>query len=192
MSYINAKDVQAIRKELKIAFPGYKFNVRKDRHTSVDVTLVSGPMDFTDILQGQDHGEINPYHLGNYGKHQQMFQTIVDIVKTAPARGDGYWAGKGWYDRSDSQSDYFDTAYYFRISVGDWAKPYQQVTKRTTTSSVYQSRKSLRVKIPAHINVEAAKQVASKEVTVQELLASVGIDARVLLGEATANMRVVA
>ena len=128
MAYISAEDVKAVRKELKIAFPGYKFSVRKGAGSySLDVTLVSGPMDFTDILQGQDHIQINPYHLGNYGKHQQMFQTFVYIVKTAPARGDGYWAGKCWYDNSDIMTDYFDTAYYMNLSIGSWNKPYENI-----------------------------------------------------------------
>jgi hypothetical protein len=30
-----------------------------------------------------------------------------------------------WYDRSDSQSDYFDTAYYVDVNVGKWDKPYE-------------------------------------------------------------------
>ena len=45
-------------------------------------------------------------------------------MKTAPlVKG----AGRGWYDNSDAMIDYFDTAYYMDISVGDWNKPYQQV-----------------------------------------------------------------
>jgi len=29
-----------------------------------------------------------------------------------------------YYDRSDAQIDYFDTAYYYDINVGSWNKPY--------------------------------------------------------------------
>jgi hypothetical protein len=32
--------------------------------------------------------------------------------------------GADWYDRSDIQTDYFDTAYYYNLKVGDWNKPY--------------------------------------------------------------------
>lgn len=183
MSYISAKDVQAIRKELKAAYPNLKFRVRKDRSSAVYVTIVSGDIDFSDIFTDEGYAQINQYHLGNYGAHQTMFQNIVDIVKTAPARGEGYWKGKGWYDNSDSMSDYFDIAYHFGISVGDWGKPYELNIKG--------QRDSVKIRIPDAVNVEAARNVASKETTVQDLLASVGIDARVLLGEAKANMRVI-
>ena len=30
-----------------------------------------------------------------------------------------------WYDESDAQVDYFNTAYYVDINVGQWDKPYQ-------------------------------------------------------------------
>jgi hypothetical protein len=32
--------------------------------------------------------------------------------------------GSEWYDRSDVQTDYFDTAYYMDVNVGQWNKPY--------------------------------------------------------------------
>ena len=35
--------------------------------------------------------------------------------------------GADWYDRSDIQSDYFDTAYYVDINIGQWNKPYEVI-----------------------------------------------------------------
>jgi len=32
--------------------------------------------------------------------------------------------GADWYDNSDAQTDYFDTAYYVDVNVGKWDKPY--------------------------------------------------------------------
>jgi len=125
MAYINAKDVQAIRNELKENFKGFKFSVRKSHGTSVDITIKSGPTDFSDILK-DGYAQINQYWLDRTGKHQPMFEKVVEIVKTAPMRGEGYRKGTGWYDNSDSMIDYFDTAYYFSINVGSWSTPYQQ------------------------------------------------------------------
>jgi hypothetical protein len=41
---------------------------------------------------------------------------MFDIIKS-----------QDWFDHSDSMVDYFHTAYYFSLSVGDWSKPYVQV-----------------------------------------------------------------
>ncbi len=186
MAYINAKDVAAIRKELKAAYPNFKFSVRKHNSLSVHVTIAQGNVDFSDIFTDKGYAQINQYHMGNYGKHQQMFQNIVDIIKTAPSRGEGVRKDNVWYDNSDSQTDYFDTAYYFSISVGARNQPY-------TANKVMKVAKTAgKVTVNGDHKVYSYAAPKTKEVTVQELLASVGIDANVLLGAEKAQMRVVA
>ena len=124
MAYINATDIVQIRKELKEAFPKFKFGVRKGSGSlSVDVTIKSGPADFVDP-HGRGYIQVNQYHLGNYGPHEKFLSEIVNIIKTAPSRGEGFHKGDVWYDRSDAMTDYFDTSYYFHINVGSWNKPY--------------------------------------------------------------------
>jgi len=124
MAYINAKDVQAIRQELKAAFPNFKFSVTKQHHSSVIVTLKQGDVDFSDITDADGYAQINQYWLDRTGVHAPLFEKIVEIVKTAPMRGEGYHVNKGWYDNSDSMTDYFDPAYSFSINVGNYYTPY--------------------------------------------------------------------
>jgi len=50
-----------------------------------------------------------------------MFDSIQDIIKTAPGTVEG---GREWFDKSDTMTDYFHTAYYYNISIGRWDKPY--------------------------------------------------------------------
>ena len=124
MAYINAKDVQAIRKELKENFKDFKFSITKSHSSSVNVTILSGPVDFSDIVDNSGYAQINQYWLDRTGDHKAMFEKMIDIIKTAPMRGEGY-NKQGWFDKSDSMTDYFHTAYYFSVNVGKWSKPYQ-------------------------------------------------------------------
>ena len=124
MAYINAKDVQAIRKELKENFKDFKFSVTKSHSSSVNVTILSGPVDFSDITDESGYAQINQYWLDRTGDHKAMFEKMIDIIKTAPMRGDGY-NKQGWFDKSDAMTDYFHTAYYFNVNVGKWSQPYQ-------------------------------------------------------------------
>lgn len=129
MAYINKEDVKAIREELKATFPELKFGVKKMHGGSngVDVTIKSGSTDFTDCFtHGDGYAQINQYHTHMYGKHQPLFDKIYKIIKTAPINGEGYHKGTGWFDKSDSMTDYFHTAYYISMNVGSWDKPYQQ------------------------------------------------------------------
>ena len=127
MAYIGKEDVKAIREELKATFPKFKFGVRKRDWNQVTVTVKEGPTDFSDCFRGDDgYAQINQYHTQMYGDHQAFFDAIHKIIKTAPIKGEGYWKGKGWYDKSDAMTDYFDTAYYISMNVGEWNKPYVQ------------------------------------------------------------------
>lgn len=129
MAYITKEDVKAIRNELKAEFPRFKFGVRKTASSMrVDVTIKAGPVDFRDINQDQGYASINPYHTDRYGQHSKFFEKIIEIIKTAPIRGEGYHKGTGYYDRSDAMVDYFDTAYYMSLKLGSYDKPYNKVS----------------------------------------------------------------
>jgi len=136
MAYISTEEVAAIRKQLKAEMPEYKFSVKKCHHSSVTVAFMKGPAfkEFTyrdrngDNVAGDinTHEQLNHYHAERfYGeKNGAIIKKVEKIIKTAPHK-----AGVGdlWYDRSDSQSDYFDTAFYMSIHIGQWDKPYVAV-----------------------------------------------------------------
>lgn len=155
MAFINAKDVQAIRQELKVAFPAMKFSVRKQHYSQVAVTLLQGDIAFNDLYRTDAYGkdnyvQINQFHTNMYGEHKAFCDNVLDIIKTAPARGEGFHKGRGWFDESDSQSDYFHTAFYISFNIGAWDKPYLLTPEG--------QRKSLKIKLP-----KATKEVETLE-----------------------------
>jgi hypothetical protein len=129
MAYISTKEVSAIRNELKEKFGknGFKFSVRASDKMKVHVNIMKGKTDFSDLWKNNKPGDygfgyeqINHYHLHQYGKHENFFREIEKVIQTAPASV----TGEKWYDKSDIQSDYFNVAFYYQISVGQWDKPY--------------------------------------------------------------------
>ena len=137
MAYISTEEVAAIRKELKKELPEYKFSVKKCHHSSVTVAFMKGPaweeFQSRDRYTGEystatmdDHEQLNHAWAEDfYGeKNAAIIKKVEKIIKTAP-----YNAGVGdlWFDESDSQSDYFHTAFYMSIHIGQWDKPYQVV-----------------------------------------------------------------
>jgi hypothetical protein len=122
MAYISTEEVAAIRKQLKAEMPEYKFSVKKNHHSSVTVAFMKGP-----AFEGMDdHEQLNHYHAEKfYGKkNAAIINKVEKIIKTAPATVQG---GREWFDESDSMTDYFHTAFYMSIHVGQWDKPYQAV-----------------------------------------------------------------
>lgn len=126
MAYISTEEVREIRNMLKDEFKGYKFSVSRSDSMSVNIAIMAGPVDFSDIAP-DGYCQINQYHLGNYGEHQELLAQIYRISQTAPGRAPG---GEPWYDRSDSTVDYFDTAYYIHIAVGKYDRPYEHRKKK--------------------------------------------------------------
>ena len=126
MAYISAKEVKAIREELKVQFPKFKFGCKKGSGGySVDVTIKKGPaLDPEVFTHGEGYAQINQYHLHHYGKSEKFLEKVMQIIKTAPAKAEG---GSAWYDNSNSMIDYFDTAFYIHLNVGEWNKPYETV-----------------------------------------------------------------
>ena len=156
MAYIKTEEVAQIRKELKEAFPQLKFGVRKHHHSSVDVTIKAGTVDFSDILDDNGYSQVNQYWLteDRVGKHVKLFEKIIDIIKTAPAKVPG---GRAWFDDSDSMTDYFHTAFYFSVNVGAWNKPY--VCSKAAKKAPKKVVRSIKLPTNATIS-DASEQVA--------------------------------
>jgi len=109
MAYINATHSSQIRKALKEKYPDFKFNVKIFHHSSILVELKKSPIDFSNILEGEDYINVNEYYLDRYLNHEQLFTEIIDVIK--------YSSDNKWYDESDIMTDYFNTAFYFNLRI---------------------------------------------------------------------------
>lgn len=118
MAYISTEEVAEIRAKLKAEFPlkaGWKFNVRREHHSSIMVEVVRAPKRFNDaqgVVYMDDYMQINPYW---YHEHfdtesKAVLDKMFSIIK------------EKWWDESDSQIDYFHTAFYFSLHFGRWNK----------------------------------------------------------------------
>lgn len=125
MAYISATDVAAIRTELKQAFPKWKFSVRKGSGSlSVDVNILRGTCKFED----KDYAQVNQYWIQDHWTDlddQEALIRINEIMHNAPGRA----GGKVFFDESDAMTDYFHTAFYTHLSIGQWNKPYEVLEK---------------------------------------------------------------
>ena len=149
-AYVSKADTQRVRQLLKQEFPNLKFSVVKDGGR-MSVSIMAGDIDFSDINDDVPRTkrywerwgnpkpvfdgklDINQYHLDGYNpKYTPLFEKIVSIMK-----------GEDWFDHSDSQTDYFHTAYYIDLNIGKWNKPYEykpnlkRGTRPTLESLVY-------------------------------------------------------
>ncbi len=128
MAYLSKTQVKETREALRVAFPDFKFLVRKSHAggSSINVSIMSGPVDFGDLDMPKS---VNPYHVGTlFEDHQVGFlEAVIKVIK--------YGTERQWYDNSDAMTDYFDTAFYLDVEIGRWQKPYQKTDPRKLKGS---------------------------------------------------------
>jgi len=128
---MNQERKQKISNALKpiLAKYGMKGTLRTRQH-AIALTLRSGPIDFIGDLNESRNGrlgvakdemrkhyelQVNQYWIDEHytGVSLEFLKQVNEAMQAAD-----------YYDRSDAQIDYFDTAYYYDINVGSWNKPY--------------------------------------------------------------------
>ena len=120
--YINKDQIKSIRDALKKAFPKAKFQVKKNHNGSsgVVVNILKSPYDFGDFPHyNPNHcNDINIYHMHMYKdcKNYKVLARVLDIIKNA--------SDTKWFDKSDTQSDYFYQAFYIDFGIGNDDKGY--------------------------------------------------------------------
>jgi len=132
MAYMSQEKKKIIAAALKVALKdsGLKYSLRVSNHLSIDMTIKSGPVDFFgnfnaksqdtatkrgyDFALTKDRMDVNTFWIdSNFdGDVAELLTKIVKILNT------GNW------NRSDSQTDYFDVGHYINLSIGSWEKPY--------------------------------------------------------------------
>lgn len=131
-NYENSLDIKEIAKkirtQLKREFPDCKFSVRIERYSggcSLNISLMSAP-----FYAGVGYHQVNHYWLRrnidealgmtsviNNGKDISM--DAAKVLLRASEIANSYN-----YDRSEIQSDYFDTNFYLHVEIGKWDKPF--------------------------------------------------------------------
>ena len=123
MAYMNQEKKAIIAAKLKPVLKKYgvKGTLSVRNHSSIVLNVKSGPVDFIkdygDAEDARKFGiQVNPYWFEEHftGKSKKFLKEAFDALKSA-----------GYYDRSNAQIDYFDTAYYYDINIGRWNKPYE-------------------------------------------------------------------
>lgn len=79
------------------------------------------------MLEGEDESVLNR---GYYTINRYYQDSIASAKDNVLAKLDEIARSQDWFDKSDAMTDYFHTAYYYDVAVGDWENPFQFVQKK--------------------------------------------------------------
>lgn len=114
MPYISKEQVAQKRKELKRALPEFKLSVRNERHSSIRVEILEGPIDM--LPGGQTHTHVNHYWIDDHYADQPQIREVLKTIYNILSR--------------DQEEVVYDSDYgsvpnfYISIDIGRWDRPY--------------------------------------------------------------------
>ena len=134
MAYVSQQDKKELAPAIKkvLSKYGMKGSISIRNHSTLQVTLQSGAIDFKDYSHGDGYIQVNTYHIDSHytGKAKAFLNELLDAMK-----------GPKYFNNDDAMTDYFHRSHYTDINVGKWNKPYfmqktaKKVSKKPTKAS---------------------------------------------------------
>ena len=134
MAYMNSEKKAKIASRIKPILKKYgvKGTLSVRNHSAIVLTLKSGKIDFisnSNRVCGASHWQVHkgfrPNTSGYADVNVYWFQDHYDgKAKAFLTEALAALKCADWYDRTNAQIDYFDTAYYVDINIGKWNKHY--------------------------------------------------------------------
>ena len=123
MAYVSKETKKELAPAIKkvLAEYGVKGTIKVNHHSTLVVTLrkiPAGLFKAEEISWSLGGGDVNVYHIDSHyeGTAKKFLTKLLAAMK-----------GTKWYDNSDAMTDYFDTAWYNSIKLGEWNKPVEIV-----------------------------------------------------------------
>ena len=170
MAYVSQADKKALAPAIKkvLSKYGMKGSISIRNHSTLQVTLQSGAIDFKDYSHCDGYIQVNTYHIDAHysGKAKAFLNELLDAMK-----------GPKYFNNDDAMTDYFHRSHYTDINVGKWNKPYflQETAKKAPKKPVQASKT---IKVPANATISnAAENIArmsnaERDKLVNDLIAS--------------------
>ena len=153
MAYVSQKDKAELAPAIKkvLSKYGMKGSISIRHHSTLQVTLQSGSIDFGEYTHGDGYIQVNTYHIDSHytGKAKNFLNELLAAMK-----------GPDYFNNDDAMTDYFHRSHYTDINVGRWNKPYfLQNTAKKASKKPVQASKNVIVTAKASIS-DAAEGVA--------------------------------
>ena len=118
MAYVSKEDKKTLAPAIKkvLAKYGVKGTIKVRNHMTLVVTLRKVPAGL--FTAEEIRNGVNVYHIDTFfeGTAKKFLTALLAAMK-----------GDKWFDESDAMVDYFNTAWYNDIKIGEWNKPVEIV-----------------------------------------------------------------
>lgn len=127
MAYMSQEKKATIARALKSVVPtGWRYSLRVRHHSTIVCTITAAPFDLIRAMRKSDYFDpetateytVNPYH----ARAHCADECVADVLEAILGA-----LNSGNYDRSDTQTDYFDVGHYVELKIGTWERPFRLI-----------------------------------------------------------------
>jgi len=121
MPYITKEQVKTRRTLLRKLLPDFKLSVRNVDYSTIDVTVLSGPIDMAPDTTDK-YVQVNRFYIDEHYEDLPEVKKVLNTILEV--------ANKGNYIESEDGDYGSIPSFYTRINIGKWDKPYQVISKK--------------------------------------------------------------
>lgn len=135
MAYMSQDEKNRLAPAIKAVLKKYgmKGTIAVRRYSTLVVNITKGKLDIIgNMVDVRNNNPVAYDRIDERPEYISVNQYYIDRDYTgevAKFLNELFTAMRGdrWYDNSDIMTDYFDTAYYMDVNVGQWNKPYRYI-----------------------------------------------------------------
>ena len=128
MAFISQQDKKTLAPAIKAVFKKYglKGTIAIKNHMTLCANVSAGRLDLLGAAAAVSSLRSTGYYQANaYRPTNEKYKDINPDIFNFYTELKKAMRGALWFDKSDSMTDYFHTAYFMDINIGRWDKPYQ-------------------------------------------------------------------
>ncbi len=128
MAFISQQDKKTLAPAIKAVFKKYglKGTISIQHHMTLCANVSAGRLDLIGAAAQVGDFRSSGYYQGNaYGATNPKYKDINPDIFNFYEDLKKAMRGSIWFDKSDIMTDYFHTAYFIDINIGQWNKPYK-------------------------------------------------------------------
>lgn len=112
MPHITNEIVSQKRKEIKTAFPNWKFSITKRHHSTLCVDILEADIKLTE----KEYESVNQYYIKDHYKDNPEVRDVLQKIADIMLKGEEIVSHDGDYGAIPN--------FYVDLSIGQWDKPF--------------------------------------------------------------------
>lgn len=136
MPYITTERVSEIRNNLKKEFPNFKFSIRREHHSSVNVDILEAPFNML-TEEDKTYQTVNHFYIADTLKDFPQIKEVLLKIHAIMNATNGVLVEDGDYGTVPN--------YYTNLSIGTWEKPFKVIEREAKASDLKPSFEKMEV-----------------------------------------------